>query len=90
MNDLRFDTDVRAEIWVTVDEIREHRRFAAVMEAQHTPEKRIELLKGIAQEIAVTKLTKSGGNGIEFSGSVFLADVNIDRIDWQELAKPNE
>jgi hypothetical protein len=86
-NEIRFDLEARAEVWVNAMEIRAHPDFAPAMMISH-PESRLAELKAIALLCAKDRIAKTNlyTPGIEISAYPSLSDVNIDRINWQELA----
>ena len=84
--ELRFDLEARCEVFVTADEIRHHRDYAKSIEIVH-PDSRLYALKAIAVDCAQTRINLSNAERhIEVTEYPTSADVNIDRINWQELA----
>ena len=86
--EIRFDLEARCEVWVNADDIRQHEDFPAAMKHPN-PERRDFELKAIAVRIAQARLNKCDTGDIQFTAYPAISDVNIDRIDWQELAKPD-
>ena len=81
-NDLRFDLEARVEVWVDAKDIRENPEFAAAI-LESDPAKRLQAIKEIAVKCAELRLAE---NPLEITAYPALSDVNIDRINWQELA----
>ena len=89
MNDLRFCLDARLECWVTAGEIRQHKDYASAIAIGHT-RKRLFALQQIAKSIAEERIVRA--NAIEAFRLIaypVISDIDINRIDWQELAKPD-
>lgn len=86
-NDMRFDVGCRVEVWVTGDEIREDPRAQQIVNGGTGDiEGKIQMLKNLAQTIAAEKLN-TAGDGVHIScDSLALSNVNLDRIDWNDLA----
>lgn len=94
-NDLRFDVSARLEIWVTAEQITEHKDYAAILNADLTPLQKQGKIRDLAATIArdcVTERNKGGiafhGAGFEVTADISASDINIDRIRWDVLATP--
>lgn len=87
--DMRFDLDCRVEVWVTADDIESDPRYRKIV---NTPgldaAARTLQLKALAAQLAANKISgasETAGLEITCDGPA-LSDVNIDRINWNELA----
>ena len=86
---LRFDLEGRIEVFVTEIDIRQHKDFPTAM-ALTDPEKRLYALKTIAVSCAQERIdgTPDETWGVKITANAVFSAVNIDRINWQELATP--
>ncbi len=88
-NDMRFDADVRLEVWVTADEIRDHPGFEGAVESGFPDAERITALRALALIVAQERISGINclGLGVEITAELSISHVNIERIDWPALAK---
>jgi len=86
-NDMRFDVNARAEVWVTKDDIEDHREYRAIIGKGGGENAKIGALKNLALSIAREKLENGESN---VTADLTLGDVNVDRIDWAALAAPSQ
>ena len=98
-NDMRFDCNARVECWIQAVDISSHDGYdVLVKNTQLTLAAKIIKLKELALDIAREKISNIGSvdfkyhtdSGMEVTADITLGDVNIDRIDWEALANPQE
>ena len=94
-NDMRFDIGgARIECWVMADDITagdyadQYRTIVA--DKNVSIQDKIKRLKIIALEVAQAKIREAEKSVGEITADVTIQDVNVDRIDWQELASPQQ
>ena len=89
--DMRFDMAARVEVWVTAEDIADHKRYAAVRNSNLTREAKIAELRRLAGEIVEGKICEAEKNGVAISGhDSSAASINIDRVNWDVLATPDQ
>jgi len=88
--DVRFDTTGRVEVWVTSNEIKEHKDYKKIVDSDKSDEEKIKELKELAVDIAYDKVQSVSKNGVDITVELIEQDINIDRIDWDSLVKKED
>jgi hypothetical protein len=86
--DVRFDTNARIEIWVTLDDLEYDRRIEALRQDGRPVEQKIVEAKQIALEVANEKVRNASSGDFEITVDISLESINVDRIDWAALVSP--
>jgi len=79
--------NARVELWLDQDEIESEADYKKTLQNIQDPEQRIQALKALAEQLAMTKLGEIPGVSITVEGPT-MSDVNVDTIDWQSIANP--
>lgn len=86
--DMRFDTNARVEVWVTLEDLEYDRRISKIQASQQSPEEKIAAAKQVALAIAQEKLSQASANGVQISADIGPESVNVDRFNWNDLVNP--
>jgi hypothetical protein len=86
--DVRFDTNARVEIWVTLDDLEFDRRIEALKQDQRPVDQKIVDAKKVALEVAHEKIRGASSGDLEITADIGLESINVDRIDWAALVSP--
>ena len=91
-NIIRFDKNARVEIFIEQWEIETNNQWSTIVSRKDiSDEQKITMLKDVCVEIAYEKLRLlDAGSGIQISiGGMSPKDINIDRINWQQILDPD-
>lgn len=86
--DVRFDTNARVEIWITLDDIEFDRRIEALKQDPRPADQKVAEAKAIALEMAHEKVRAASTGDLEITADISLESINVDRIDWIALVSP--